>query len=93
MIIKATPFNTLMQQAFYTKNIEILDISIYDIKKALAQKSITDSAKKPLTKYHNFLNVFSQVNSDILSPYYLHNYKIPLIEDKIPPWGSLYSMS
>ena len=72
---------------------KIFSISICDIEKVLAPKSTTDSAKKLLTKYHDFFNVLSQADSDILSTHHPYNYKIPLMEEKTPPWGFLYSMS
>ena len=59
LMIGAAPFNTLVQQASYTKNMEIFSISICDIEKALAPKSTTDPVKKLPKKYHDFLDVFS----------------------------------
>ena len=58
-MIGATPFNTLVQRASYTKNMEIFSISIRNIEKALVSKSTIDSAKKLPTEYHDFLDVFS----------------------------------
>ena len=84
-MIGAMPFNTLMYQTSHTKNMEIFSILICNIKKALAAKSIIDPTKKLLTKYHDFLNVFSQADSDILLPYHLYDYKIPFIENKTTP--------
>ena len=92
-MIEAAPFNTLVQQAYHAKNMEILSISIHNIEKALAPKSPTDSAKKLPTEYHNFLNIFSRADSDILLPPRPYDHKIPLIEEKTPSWGLLYSMS
>ena len=93
LIIGVAHFNTLVQQASHTKNMEIFSISIYNIEKVLAPKSITDPAKKLLIEYHDFLNVFSRANSDILSPHRPYDYKISLMEEKTPLWGLLYSMS
>ena len=92
-IIGAAAFNTLVQQASHVKNMEIFSISIRDIKKALVPKSTTDPAKKLPTEYHNFLDVFFRADSDILPPHRLYDHKIPLMEEKILPWGPLYSMS
>ena len=92
-MIGAAPFNTLVQQASHAKNMEIFSISICDIEKALAPKSTTDPAKKLPTEYHDFYNIFSQADSDILSPHCPYDHKIPLIEEKTPPWGLLYSIS
>ena len=57
--IRAALFNTLMQQVSYAKNMEIFGILMYNIEKTLAPKSTTNSAKKLLTEYYDFLNVFS----------------------------------
>ena len=92
-IIGAAPFNTLVQQVSYAKNMEIFSISIRNIEKVLAPKSTTDLAKKLPTKYHDFLYVFSQVDSDILTLHRFYDHKIPLIKEKTPPWGFLYTMS
>ena len=72
---------------------EIISISIYDIKKALAPKSTTDPAKKLPTEYHDFLDVFSQADSNILPLHHPYDYKISLIYEKTLPWGLLYSIS
>ena len=58
LIIRATSFNTLVQQASHAKNMEIFSILIRNIEKTLASKSITDPIKKLSTEYHDFLNVF-----------------------------------
>ena len=92
-MIGAAPFNTLVQRASYAKNMEIFSISIRDIEKALAPKSTTDPAKKLPTEYHDFLDVFSRADSDILPPHRPYDHKIPLMDEKTPPWGPLYSMS
>ena len=92
-IIGAAPFNTLMQRASHAKNIEIFSILIRDIEKALALKSTTDPAKKLPTEYHDFLDIFSQGDLDILPPHRPYDHKIPLMKEKIPPWGPLYIMS
>ena len=72
---------------------EIFNISIYDIEKLLTPKSTTNLAKKLPTEYHNFHNIFSQADLDILSPYRLYDYKILFMEEKTPLWGYLYNMS
>ena len=85
LMIEVTPFNTLIQQASHTKNIEIFSILIRNIRKALAPKSITNLAKKLLTEYHDFLDVFSQADLDILPLHRPYDHKILLMEEKIPP--------
>ena len=91
-MIGAAPFNLFVQQASPAKNIEIFSISIRDIEKTLAQKSTTNPAKKLSTKHHNFFDIFSEADSDILLAHRLYDQKIPLIEEKTPPWGFLYNM-
>ena len=72
---------------------EIFGILIHDIEKALAPISTTNPAKKLPTKYHNFLNIFSRADLDILSLHHSYDYKILLMKKKPPSWGLLYSMS
>ncbi len=71
-MIGAAPFNTLMQRAFRAKNMEIFSISIRDIEKALALRSTTNPAKKLPTEYHDFFDVFSRADSDILLSHRLY---------------------
>ena len=92
-MIGVAPFNTLVQRESHAKNMEIFSILICDIEKALAPKSTTDPAKKLPIEYHDFLNVFSRADSDILSLHRPYDHKIPLMEEKTLPWGPLYSMS
>ena len=92
-MIGDAPFNTFVQQASHTKNIEIFSISIRNIEKALAPKSTTNPTKKLPTEYYDFLNIFFWADSDILPPHHPYDHKILLMEEKTPPWGFLYSMS
>ena len=85
LIIGVAPFNTLVQQVFYAKNMKISSILIRNIEKFLALKSITDPAKKLLIEYHDFLNLFSWANSDILPPHRPYDHKILLMKEKTPP--------
>ena len=81
-MIEAVPFNALVQQASYAKNMEIFSISIRDIEKALTLKSTIDPAKKLPTEYHDFSNIFFRADSDILPPQRPYHHKIPLMEEK-----------
>ena len=72
---------------------EIFNTSLRDIVKALTPKSTTNLTKKPPTEYHNFLNIFSWADSDILIPHHPYDYKIPLMKEKTPLWILLYNMS
>ena len=92
-MIRVAPFNMLVQQASHIKNLEIFSILIRNIEKVLAPKSTTNPAKKLPTEYHDFLDVFSQTDLNILPLHRLYDHKILLIEDKTPPWSLLYSMS
>ena len=92
-IIGVAPFNTLVQWASHAKNMEIFNISIRNIEKALAPKSTTNFAKKLPTEYHDFLDVFSWADSDILLLHRLYDHKIPVMKEKTPPLGPLYGMS
>ena len=65
---------------------EIFSISICNIKKALTLKFTTNPVKKLLTEYHDFLDIFSKADSDILPPHHRYDHKISLIEEKTPPW-------
>ena len=58
-MIRAAPFNTLVQQASPDKNMEIFSILIRNIEKALAPKSTTNPTKKLSIEYHDFFDVFS----------------------------------
>ena len=58
-MIGAAPFNTFMQQASHAENMEIFSILIRNIKIILAPQSITNSAKKLLIEYYDFLDIFS----------------------------------
>ena len=92
-IIGAASFNILVQQASPAKNMEIFSILIRDMEKTSAPKSTTDPAKKLLTEYHDFLDIFSQTDSHILPLHRPYDHKILLIEEKTPPWGLLYGIS
>ena len=92
-MIGAALFNTLVLRASHAKNMEILSISIRNIEKVLAPKSTINLAKKLPKEYHDFLNVCFRADSDILLPHRPYDHKIPLIEEKTPPWSFLYSMS
>ena len=61
---------------------EIFSISLCNIEKVLALKFTIDSIKKLLTKYYDFLNIFSQADLGILSLHYLCNHKRLFMEGK-----------
>ena len=93
MRIGIAPFNILVQQISYTKNIKIFIILKCNIEKVLALKSTINLAKKLSIKYHNFFDILSQADSDILLPHHLYNHKIPLLKKKTLLLNLLYSIS
>ena len=95
-MIGAAPFNHLVQKSQSTKDsgIQIFSVTLKDINIALNPKKHIDPATKLPAEYHDFLDVFSRSDADILSkhrPNYDHS--IELMEGKTPSWGPLYSMS
>jgi hypothetical protein len=56
-------------------------------------KKVIDSKSVMLTKYHDFLNVFSKEKVDILSSHKKHDHRIELKKDKTHEYASLYNMS
>ena len=93
-IISAAPFNHLVQQSQKNLNIQIFSVTLQDINIALAPKKHTNPATRLSSEYHNFLDIFSQKDADILPKHRTgYNYTIELMEGKTPTWGPLYSMS
>lgn len=92
LIIGIIPFNILIQQASYIKNIEIFSITIYNIKKVLTSKSIINIIKKLLIKYHHYFNIFFRVDPNILLLHHFYNHKISLMKKKNSLWDFLYSI-
>ena len=93
-MIGAAPFNHLIQQSQKNSEIQIFSVTLRDINIALAPKNHTDPATKLPIEYHDFLDVFSRTDADVLPkhrPGYDHT--IELMEGKAPMWGPLYSMS
>ena len=93
-MIGAGPFNHLIEKSKKDSAIQIFAVSLRDIDIALAPKKQVDPATKLPSKYHNFLDVFSKSDADILPkhrPGYDHS--IELMEGNAPTWGPLYSMS
>ena len=94
-MIGAASFNHLVQQSQKNPSrTQIFSVTLQDINIALAPKKHSDPATKLPTEYHNFLDVFSRKDADVLSkhrPQYDHAIK--LMKGKTPTWGPLYSMS
>ena len=95
-MIGAAPFNRLVQHSQSRKGsgIQIFSVTLRDINIALAPKKHTNPAIKLPSDDHDFLDVFSRSDADVLPkhrPRYDHAIKI--MESKTPTWGPLYSMS
>ena len=93
-MIGAAPFNHLVQKSQKDSRFQIFSVTLQDINIALTPKKHINQATKLPSKYHDFLDVFSQKDADVLPkhrPGYDHT--IELMEDKTPMWGLLYSMS
>ena len=43
--------------------------------------------------YHDYLDLFSEVEAKELPPHRIYDYTIPLMDGKQPPFGPLYGMS
>ena len=94
-MIGAAPFNHLVQKSQKNPSeVQIFSVTLRDINIALAPKKHTNLATKLPSEYHDFLDVFSQKDADVLPKHRpRYNHSIELIEGKVPTWGPLYSMS
>ena len=94
-MIGAAPFNHLVQQSQKNPSeVQIFSVTLRDINIALAPKKHTNPATKLPSEYHDFLDVFSRKDADVLPKHRpRYDYAIELMEGKIPTWGPLYSMS
>ncbi|TKA49304.1 hypothetical protein B0A49_13706, partial [Cryomyces minteri] len=75
------------------RNHEIFAISIKDIEKALKPKQEVDPATILPTEYHEYLDVFSRKQADMLPTRRPYDHKITLEEGKQPGFGPLYGMT
>lgn len=71
---------------------EIFIITMTNIEKALALKKYTNSVTKLLKKYHEFVEIFSQKQADILLKHHMYNHKIQIKSEKQSEYNSLYKM-
>ena len=93
-MIGAALFNHFVQQSQKDLRFQIFSIILQDINIVLALKKHTDLATKLLSKYHDFLDVFSWKDADVLPNHRPgYNYTIELIKSKALTWSLLYSMS
>ena len=93
-MIGAAPFNHFVQKSQQNPKIQIFSVTLRDINIALAPKHHTNPVTRLSTEYHEFLDVFSRKDADILSKHRPgYDYTIELMESKAPTWGPLYSLS
>ena len=64
-----------------------------DIKKALRVKEYVDPLPLLPKEYHEFADVFSRGDSDVLPPHRPYDHRVPVQEDAKLPFSRLYSMS
>lgn len=64
-----------------------------DIKIVPQSKKSSDPAIKLFGKFQDYLDIFSNIDSDLLPEYQLYDHLITLIEGKMLMWGPLYLMS
>jgi len=84
----------------YKQKLTIFSSSLYEINQALGVKEQPRESKKELelknyilAEYHKFLPRFSEALAKNQPPHQPYDYKIPLREGFMPPFGLLYSMS
>ena len=96
--IGAAPFQFLAKDPAN----EVFTVSLYDLDRGLAtlprddekvDKDKIDPATLLPAQYHEFLDVFSRKDANILPPHRPYDYKIKLQPDTTPPSGPLYGMS
>ena len=93
-MIGVAPFNHLVRKSQKDSRIQIFSVTLRDINIALAPKKHTNPATKLPSKYHDFLDVFSRKDADVLPKHRPgYNHTIELTESKASVWGLLYSMS
>lgn len=92
-MIGAAPFNTFVRQPRKARDIKIFSILMRDIEIALQTKKLTNPTIKLTAKYHDYFDVFSKADSDLLPEHQPYNHSIPLMKGKMPMWSPLYFMS
>ena len=75
------------------KNYQLCALSLRDIDKALEVKVPTDPATIVPKEYHDYLDVFSKEDSDVLAPHRPYDYDIPLLPGREPPAHALRNYS
>ncbi|SLM41067.1 reverse transcriptase domain protein [Lasallia pustulata] len=95
--IGAAPFISLSKKP---EN-EFFSVSLYDLDKSLRvlpsddhrmDKNVDPATVLP-AQYHDYLDVFSRKDSNVLPPYRSYDHTIKLLPDTTPPSECLYGMS
>ena len=89
VIIGAAPYYLLAKRP---EN-QVFAATMDDITKALRIKEYIDPLPLLPKEYHEFADVFSRQDSDVLPPHRPYDHKVPLKEDVKLPFSRLYSMS
>ena len=95
--ISTAPFMSLSKKP---EN-EFFSVSLYDLDKSLrvlpSNNHKMDKNVDPATvlpaQYHDYLDVFSRKDSEVLPPHRSYNHTIKLLPNTAPPCGRLYGMS
>ena len=88
-MIAAVPFFHVSKQ----KRVELFSASLKDVEKAFQPKHRTDPTTKLFQKFHEFFELFSEKETNKLTPHRPYDHKINFIKRKQPGYGLLYSMS
>ena len=84
--IGAAPFNLWVKRHL----MEVFAVLLRDIEKALEPKKHFDPTVKLPKEYHQFLDVFSRQEADMLPVHQSYDHKIPLEDEKQPTFEALY---
>ena len=87
-IIGAAAYNMLAKKP----EAQIFAAIMEDIKKALRVKEYVDPLPLLPKEYHEFTDVFSRGDSDVLPPHRPYDHRVPVQEDAKLPFSRLYSM-
>ena len=82
----------LFIQLIKNLKIELFIVIIIDIKKALREKSFSNSTTLLFEEYQNFLNMFFREKADKLLLYRFNNYKINIISEKKSDFDFIYKI-
>lgn len=81
-MISATPFNTLVLRAEKARDIEVFNVSMRNMKIAPQSKKSTNLVVKLPAKFHNYLDVFTKAELDLLPEHQPYDNSQTLIKRK-----------